>query len=559
MSAFKNRIDFLITLVITVSFLISCGGDDSGSDPLPDLVADAGADQNICVGQPVQLGGSPSGVGGNNITYSWSGGVAAEANPEVSPPQTTTYVLTITDENGREATDEITITVEDCLVADAGEDQTICSGASVTLGGDPTASGTSNYSYLWTNGAGIIANPEVTPSQTTTYEVTVIDEFGATATDEVTITVIEDTFTIDAGSDVATCEGDDVILGANPVVTGPGTYSYSWSDGFGEISTDENPTVNPTTPTTYTVTVTDASGCFSKTDNITISILQPTSGTMTFNYTGSEQTFTFPECVTSLNFEIHGAQGQDGFDIDNLGVAGQGGKGAVITGTIQYNPSKGETISIYVGGSGANGGFNGGGLGGMSINNNGGNGGGATDIRYGGVDLAYRIVVAGGGGGGGGSAIGSTTFPAGNGGSAGSLMPDGTSPSNYPSPDLEPVGGSAGTETMVGHGGLTASSGGCLLGDTGEDGVGSIGGNGGDGLSNPPGCTIQGAGGGAGGGGFFGGGAGASGQTNATGASFSAAGGGAGSSYTGRVSNATVEESNQTGNGVVIISWGTAN
>jgi LPXTG-motif cell wall-anchored protein len=82
------------------------------------------------------------------------------------------------------------------LTADAGADRTIRKGESTSLGSDPSASGGyPEYSYSWNDGIDKIsdeANPTVSPEETTTYTLTVTDEKGCTATDPVTVTVVED-------------------------------------------------------------------------------------------------------------------------------------------------------------------------------------------------------------------------------------------------------------------------------------------------------------------------------------------------------------------------------
>ncbi len=77
---------------------------------------------------------------------------------------------------------------------DAGEDQTICPGASVQIGGDQTGSGgTGTLTFSWEPIDGLsdatAANPTATPASTTTYTVTVTDANECAATDEVTVTV----------------------------------------------------------------------------------------------------------------------------------------------------------------------------------------------------------------------------------------------------------------------------------------------------------------------------------------------------------------------------------
>ncbi|WP_201981567.1 tail fiber domain-containing protein [Hymenobacter rubidus] len=119
-----------------------------------------------------------------------------------------------------------------------------------------------------------------------------------------------------------------------------------------------------------------------------------------FAYTGTVQTYTVPEGVTSLRVDAVGASGGG---LDFSGTLQRGGIGARVQATLQVTP--GQVLQIRVGGagafsntvSGAAGGYNGGG----SVATNGGSGGGATDVRVSGGALTDRLLVAGGGGGGG--------------------------------------------------------------------------------------------------------------------------------------------------------------
>lgn len=126
-----------------------------------------------------------------------------------------------------------------------------------------------------------------------------------------------------------------------------------------------------------------------------------------FSYTGSVQTFTAP-VDGEYTLEVGGAQGGAADYAKELGLSG--GKGGVSTGKVTLK--KGEVLNIYVGQEGAptRDAFNGGryGQATFTAGENGkfnrdkrtdGGGGGATDIRKGGTDLSNRIIVAGGGGG----------------------------------------------------------------------------------------------------------------------------------------------------------------
>ncbi|MCK6560016.1 T9SS type A sorting domain-containing protein [bacterium] len=84
---------------------------------LPALVANAGADGQICDGQSILIGGNPAASGGTPpYAYSWTPATglddATAANPIASPTVTTTYKLTVTDANRLTNADEVTVTVK---------------------------------------------------------------------------------------------------------------------------------------------------------------------------------------------------------------------------------------------------------------------------------------------------------------------------------------------------------------------------------------------------------------------------------------------------------------
>jgi hypothetical protein len=267
------------------------------------------------------------------------------------------------------------------------------------------------------------------------------------------------------------------------------------------------------------------------------------------------QTFTVPAGITSITIESYGAQGAQGASGNsNAGPTsgGFGGTGSRATGTLAVTP--GQVLNIFVGGagSGATGGFNGGGTGA----NTAGGGGGASDVRFPGTTTADRIIVAAGGGGGGRGGCESGTAITGGPGGNGDV--NGANGTNAPT-----SGGSAGG----GFGGLSsgafgAAGIGCagFLGAPGTAGVATgIGGNGGAGQACC--CFSFGSipGGGGGGGGFVGGGGaggGSAGTAGCSGNDKGAGGGGAGgSSYTGGVTAGAVTTGVQTGNGRVVITY----
>lgn len=81
-----------------------------------DYSADAGSDVTICSGDPVQLGGDPTIVGGSGYyQITWSSNPAgfsnSGTNPIATPTTTTTYTITVEDSDGNITTDNVTVTV----------------------------------------------------------------------------------------------------------------------------------------------------------------------------------------------------------------------------------------------------------------------------------------------------------------------------------------------------------------------------------------------------------------------------------------------------------------
>ncbi|MCD4726278.1 MAG: immunoglobulin domain-containing protein, partial [Pirellulales bacterium] len=147
--------------------------------------ADAGNDATICGGS-ASIGGVASG-GVAPYTYSWSSGPSTtNATQSVSPTATSTYTVTVTDDNLCTDIDEVTITFGG-PTADAGSDATICSGSATDIG-EVATGGTSPYTYLWDNNATTVTI-NVSPTATTTYTVTATDDNFCSDADEITLTV----------------------------------------------------------------------------------------------------------------------------------------------------------------------------------------------------------------------------------------------------------------------------------------------------------------------------------------------------------------------------------
>ena len=209
-------------------------------------VANAGADVSTCQGTSVTLSAS----GGSS--YLWSTGATTQTI-NVNPNSTTTYSVQVT-QNGCSSSDTVTVTVNPSPTINAGSDVTINLGESTTL----TATG--GNTYLWSTGS-TSSSITVSPTVTTTYTVTGYLN-GCESTDTVTVFLVDNSVTANAGPDVSICNGSSTTL------TATGGSTYLWSTG----ATTASISVSPTTTTTYTVTAYDATGTNSDTDDVTVTV-----------------------------------------------------------------------------------------------------------------------------------------------------------------------------------------------------------------------------------------------------------------------------------------------
>ncbi|MDY6903918.1 MAG: PKD domain-containing protein [Thermodesulfobacteriota bacterium] len=235
--------------------------------------ADAGANQNVGEGEIVTLDGSNSydlddGVGSYSWTQTGGPGVvlsdATATAPTFAAPNVDsdgvalTFQLTVTDNNGLQDTDSVTINVSWENIpptADAGADQTVDEGVMVTLDGSNSHDPDDGLStYAWTQTGG----PNVTLSDTTsaqptftapdvnfegivlTFQLTVTDNNGLQDTDSVTINVTWENVPphADAGPDQTVDEGETVSLdGSGSYDLDDGVASYVWNQITGSSVT----------------------------------------------------------------------------------------------------------------------------------------------------------------------------------------------------------------------------------------------------------------------------------------------------------------------------------
>ena len=193
---------------------IDVTGGPLGLDPDVDPDATYGDTQ-------VQLSANAYG-GTESYTYSWTsdpvGFTSTEENPVDTPTATTIYICEVDDGNNTE-TAEVTVTVYDQLVVDAGPDMGLELEQTVQLEGSYTG-GSGDMSILWTgvdNSIPIsdpfILNPIAGPF----FEIDVY-YFVLTTTDNLLGISISDTMFVDVIEDVETFSTDDINIYPNPTL-----------------------------------------------------------------------------------------------------------------------------------------------------------------------------------------------------------------------------------------------------------------------------------------------------------------------------------------------------
>lgn len=214
----------------------------------------------ICFGDSLLLSGQPGNAG-----YDWTPGTwlsdSTIMNPLSIPQDTITYTLVTTGPNGCTSIDLATINVipEPTLSVSPFPDTVICLGESVQL--NAVSNG---ISYSWAPPTGLsqtnILNPVASPTQTTTYTITVIDQNSCRNEDSVTVFV--NLFTPQL-SGPATCLGDTTYFQDLTITSDLPVVAWSWSFGNGDVSALQDPAYVYPDSGDYQVklVVTDAYGC----------------------------------------------------------------------------------------------------------------------------------------------------------------------------------------------------------------------------------------------------------------------------------------------------------
>jgi gliding motility-associated-like protein len=235
--------------------------------------ANAGLDSLVCSGNSVELG-TPSLPG---INYLWTAmgtsWTSTLAQPNVAPISNQTYVLQVQNGFGCSDTDTTSITVIPFPLADAGSDQTICRGDSLTLGGTIP----SGYSVNWHSNQGFQSNfdnPTVAPTLSEEFVLVLTDSSANCANaDSILVNVVVPAPGANAGADQTLAATGTLILDGSDPSPGQGLWVCNPNSLTVSNPQAADATIEITQPGTWTMVwqVTNAP-CPTTRDSMTISV-----------------------------------------------------------------------------------------------------------------------------------------------------------------------------------------------------------------------------------------------------------------------------------------------
>lgn len=268
----------------------------------PVATANAGVDQTVCSAAPaVTLAGV---VGGSATSGTWSGGagtftpsntalnaVYTPTAGEIAAGPGTKVTLTLTTDDPSGAcnakTDQMQITINQAAVANAGVDQTICSGSTVSLVGTRSGNPAPNSSTWSTSGTGSFSS---TSNLSSTYTPSAADRAAGTVTITLTtsdpsgpcgsnadsmIVTINQVPTATAGPNQSVCAGSSITLAGT---RGGTATSSTWTAPSGSFS-DATSLTSTYTPSVasgaviLTLTTNDPAGpCTAASSTLTVTV-----------------------------------------------------------------------------------------------------------------------------------------------------------------------------------------------------------------------------------------------------------------------------------------------
>jgi gliding motility-associated-like protein len=206
-------------------------------NPVP--VANAGVDQDVCLGDATSL--SASGIG----DYTWTPGNVNGANYNVNPAITTTYTVRVVNAFGCEDSDEVTVNVNPIPVSSFNSTGSVCQYSNVGFNDMSGIQAGSISSWAWDLGNGILStlqNPTLTYNSAGTFTISlsVTSDKGCTASSNQTLSIWAEPVASFTNTNV--CEGLPIQFTNTTTISDASPLSYSWNLGDGNSSVNASPT-----------------------------------------------------------------------------------------------------------------------------------------------------------------------------------------------------------------------------------------------------------------------------------------------------------------------------
>lgn len=214
---------------------------------------------------------------GGTTAYNFSidGGSTFQNNGSFAVLPGTYNNILVKDANGCTATTGAVVNFTDQMFLSAGNDTTVCEGASVTL---QPLTNTQTTNFLWTPAtylsSSVVKNPVATPADTVHYTLTA--RWGVCQrTDDIIIRVLHKPV-VAAGNDTIICYSDKAFL-QGTISNTSGPVNYAWAPAGKVVNAAALATTTLTSSTqVFTISVTDNYGChFTVTDDVLVTVRPP--------------------------------------------------------------------------------------------------------------------------------------------------------------------------------------------------------------------------------------------------------------------------------------------
>jgi len=262
--------NYTVTLISTSS--LGCRDTVQQAVFLPSLVT-----ANAQGSTPVNCFGDCNGIasivasdGTLPYSYLWNDS-ASQTPPTATGLCAGTYIVTVTDFSGCQATRSVIISSPPQLSNSVSATDAYCGGMCIGSTTAFTTGGIPPYQFLWNDSLGQVSS-SATGLCPGTYSVIITDSKGCTASGSAIVLYSDEHPFVDA-----TATNDTIFWGQSATLHGTSTpgFTFLWSpDASISSLTDANPVVSPLETTWYYVTITDSNGC-SNSDSVRIVVKIP--------------------------------------------------------------------------------------------------------------------------------------------------------------------------------------------------------------------------------------------------------------------------------------------